>query len=140
MYHETFLIARTGSYRSHVALPYHVTDTHLHHSKSFLGGSVVKNLPANAGDSGLIPQSGISSGEGNGNPLQYSCLGNPTNRGSLMGCSAWSCKESDTTQRLNSNNTISNRCRLNHSTSNLAMGCWASISPTLYWKFWTTRC
>ena len=38
---------------------------------------MVKNLPANAGDVGLIPGSGRSPGEGNGNPLQYSCLGNP---------------------------------------------------------------
>ena len=48
------------------------------------GGSVVKNLPANAGDtedSGSIPRSGRSLGEGNGNPLQYSCLENPTDRG-----------------------------------------------------------
>ena len=43
----------------------------------FPGGSVVKNLPANAGDVDLIPGSGRSPGEGNGNPLQYSCLGNP---------------------------------------------------------------
>ena len=48
---------------------------------SFLGGSVVKNPPANAGDLGLIPGSGGSPGEGNGNPLQYSCLGNPMDRG-----------------------------------------------------------
>ena len=41
----------------------------------------VKNLPANAGDTGSIPGSGRSSGEGNGNPLQYSCLGNPMDRG-----------------------------------------------------------
>ena len=47
----------------------------------FPGGSVVKNLPANAGDTGLIPGSGRSSGVGNGNPLQYSCLGNPRDRG-----------------------------------------------------------
>ena len=40
-------------------------------------GSVLKNLPANTGDMGLIPGPGRSSGEGNGNPLQYSCLGNP---------------------------------------------------------------
>ena len=45
------------------------------------GGSVVKNLPANAGEIGLIPVSGRSPGEGNGNPLQYSCLGNPIVRG-----------------------------------------------------------
>ena len=44
-------------------------------------GSVVKNLPANAGDVGLIPGSGRSSGVGNGNPLQYSCLGNHMDRG-----------------------------------------------------------
>ena len=42
---------------------------------------MAKNPPGNAGDVGLIPGSGISSGEGNGNPLQYSCLGNPMDRG-----------------------------------------------------------
>ena len=47
----------------------------------FPGGSVVKNLLANAGDAGSIPGSGRSPGEGNGNPLQYSCLGNPMDRG-----------------------------------------------------------
>ena len=38
---------------------------------------MVKNLPANIGDVGSIPGSGKSSGEGNGNPLQFSCLGKP---------------------------------------------------------------
>ena len=47
----------------------------------FPGVSVVKNSPANAGDSGLIPGWGRSPREGNGNPLQYSCLGNPMDRG-----------------------------------------------------------
>ena len=47
----------------------------------FPSASVVKNMPANAGDGGLIPVSGRSPGEGNGNPLQYSCLGNPMDRG-----------------------------------------------------------
>ena len=47
----------------------------------FPGGSVVKNPPTNAGDMGLIPESGRSPGEGNGNPFQYSCLGNSMNRG-----------------------------------------------------------
>ena len=42
---------------------------------------MVKNLPANAGDTGLIPGLGRSPGEGNGNPLWYSCLGNPKDRG-----------------------------------------------------------
>ena len=41
----------------------------------------VKNLPANAGGAGSIPGSGRSIGEGNGNPLQYPCLGNPMDRG-----------------------------------------------------------
>ena len=40
-----------------------------------------KELPANAGEAGLIPGSGRSPGEGNGNPLQYSCLGNPMDKG-----------------------------------------------------------
>ena len=47
----------------------------------FPGGSVVKNLPANEGDVGSIPGSGRSPAEGNGNPLQYSYLGNPMDRG-----------------------------------------------------------
>ena len=42
---------------------------------------MVKNLPASVGDLGLIPGSGRSLGEGNGNPLQYSCLGNSMDRG-----------------------------------------------------------
>ena len=46
----------------------------------FPGGSVVKNS-ANPGDVGSIPGLGRSPGEGDGNPLQYSCLGNPVNRG-----------------------------------------------------------
>ena len=47
----------------------------------FPSGSVVKNLPDNEGDAGLIPGSKRSPGEGNGNPLQYSCLGNPMDKG-----------------------------------------------------------
>ena len=50
----------------------------------FPGGSAVKNLPAKAGDvgnPGLIPGSGRSPAEGNGNPPQYSCLDNPMGRG-----------------------------------------------------------
>ena len=52
--------------------------------ETFPGGSVVKNLPSNAGDLGLIPGSGRSPGEGNGYPLQYSWLGNLTDRGALQ--------------------------------------------------------
>jgi len=43
----------------------------------FPGGSVVKNLTSISGDAGLIPGLGRSHGEGNGNLLQYCCLGNP---------------------------------------------------------------
>ena len=49
--------------------------------KDFLGGSVVKNPPANAEDEGSIPGSGRSPGEGNGNILQYSSLEIPMDRG-----------------------------------------------------------
>ena len=47
----------------------------------FPGDSVAKNLPANAEEVGLIPGTGRSPGEGNGNPLQYSCLGKILDRG-----------------------------------------------------------
>ena len=47
----------------------------------FPGGSMVKNPPASAGDLNSIPVSGRSPGEGNGNSLQYSCLGNFMDRG-----------------------------------------------------------
>ena len=53
---------------------------------------MVKNLPANAGDVGLIPGSGRFPGEGNGYPFQYSCLENLIDRRSLMGYSPWGCK------------------------------------------------
>ena len=57
-------------------------------------GSVVKNLPANAEDTSSIPGLGRSPVEGNGNPLQYSCL---VNSRSLAGYSPWGCKDSDMT-------------------------------------------
>ena len=47
----------------------------------FPGGSVIKNLPANTGDAGSFPGLGRSPGGRNGNLLQYSCLGNPMDRG-----------------------------------------------------------
>ena len=50
-------------------------------SGGFSSGSAVKNLPANAGDVRPIPGLGRSPGEGNSKPLQYSCLGNPMDRG-----------------------------------------------------------
>ena len=49
----------------------------------------VKRLAYNAGDLGLIPGLGTSSGEGNGNPLQYSCLENPMDRGAWWATVHW---------------------------------------------------
>ena len=51
------------------------------HLEKLLGGSVGKASACNAGDPGSIPGSGRSSGEGNGNPLQHSCLENPMDKG-----------------------------------------------------------
>ena len=48
---------------------------------SFLGGSVIKNLSAKEEDTGLIPELGRFPGEGNGNPLQFSYLVNPMDKG-----------------------------------------------------------
>ena len=56
---------------------YRLLSSHL----GFPSGSLVKNLPANAGDLDSTPGSGRSPGEGNDNPLQYSCLENPMDRG-----------------------------------------------------------
>ena len=51
----------------------------------FSGGSVLKNLLVKAGEVGSIPGLGRYPGEGNGNPLQYYCLGNPMDKGHWMG-------------------------------------------------------
>ena len=61
---------------------------------------MVKNQPDNAGDLGSMPGWGRSPGEGNDNPLQYSCLENPMDRGAcpLAGYSPCGHKESDTTE------------------------------------------
>ena len=60
---------------------------------------MVKNLPANAGDLGLIPGSGRSAGKGNSNPLQYSCLENPMDRGDWP-ATVHGVAESDTAEGL----------------------------------------
>ena len=61
------------------------------------GGSYSKESTCNAEDMGLIPWSGRSPGEGNGNPLQYSCLGNPMDRGAWWATVHGVTKESDMT-------------------------------------------
>ena len=65
--------------------------------KGFPGGSVVKNLPVNAGEVGSILGLGRSPGEGNDSPLHYSWLGSSMDR-SLAGYSLWYYKKSDTTE------------------------------------------
>ena len=66
----------------------------------FPRGPEGKNPPANAGDVGLIPGSGRAPGEGSGNPLQYSCLGNSIDREALWAIVHGVAKESDTTQYI----------------------------------------
>ena len=63
----------------------------------FPGDSAVKNPPADAKDAGSIPGSARSPGEGNGNLLQYSCLGNPMDRGAWKATAQGVAKELDTT-------------------------------------------
>ena len=64
---------------------------------TFLVAQTAKNLPCSAGDLGLIPGLGGSPGKGNGNPLQYSCLGNPMDRGAWWATIHGVTKESDMT-------------------------------------------
>ena len=70
------------------------------------GGSVVKNLPAIAGDGGSISRLGRSPGEENGNPIQYSCLESPMDRGAWWAKVHGVTKESDVTEGLKSNNSL----------------------------------
>ena len=65
---------------------------------------MVTTLTASGGDSGMILGSGRSPGEGNGNPLQYSCLGNLMDRGAWQAILEGVAKELDRTQQLNNNN------------------------------------
>ena len=63
-----------------------------------LGGSAVKNLPANAEDTGSILESGRSPEEGNSNALWHSCLGNPMDRKAWRATVHGVAKESDTSE------------------------------------------
>ena len=69
--------------------------------KGFPSGSMVEYPLANAGDAGSAPGSGRYPGEGNGNPLQHPCLGNPMGRGAWPATAHGVAKESNTTERLN---------------------------------------
>ena len=65
--------------------------------RGFPGGSAVKKPPANAADGASVPGQGRSPGEGNGNSLQYSCLGNPVDRGAWRATDYGGHKELETT-------------------------------------------
>ena len=66
-------------------------------AKGLPGGSVVKNIPVNAGAAGSIPGLGRAPREGNGTPVQYSCLGDPTDREAWKATVHGVPKELDTT-------------------------------------------
>ena len=70
---------------------------------------MTKGLLVNAGDVDLIPRSGKFPGERNGNPLQYSFLGNPTDREAWRATVHRVAKDSDTTYRLNNGTTRTKR-------------------------------
>ena len=73
-----------------------------------VASQVVKNPPASAGDTGVIPNPGRSPEGGNGNPLQFSCLGNPTDIEAWQAAVGSITKELDNTERLNNSNEAEN--------------------------------
>ena len=73
---------------------------YVHRGATFLLAQMVKASAYNAGDLGSIPGLGRSPGEGNGNPLQFSCLENPMDRGAWQAIVHGGRKELDTTGRL----------------------------------------
>ena len=72
----------------------------------FHGGTMGRNLPANAGNTSLNPRLGTSPGEGNDNPLQQFCLGNPVNRESWWATVYGITKELDTTLQITTVNIL----------------------------------
>ena len=69
---------------------------------------MVKNPPASAGGLGLIPGSGRSPGGGHGNPLQYSCLENPMDRGAWRATVHGGAEQSDMTEQLSTHVVVIN--------------------------------
>ena len=80
----------------------------------FPGGSVVKDLPAGAGDMGLIPGWGRSPGGRNGSPLQYACLENPVDRG-VWQATAHGVTKSQTRLSAHTQTLLTSPARVNYS-------------------------
>ena len=103
--------------------------------KGFPGGSVLENLPASAGDSGdvgSIPGSGRVPREGNGNPLPYSCLEDPMDRGTWRATVHGVTKELDLTEHIGSQVSSSKNKICKYIDIYLATlhGLWDLSSPT----------
>ena len=78
---ENYLFSQVVSFNISIPSPFWLEFALCGLHAGFPGGSALENPPAGIGDAGSIPGSGRSPGEGNGNLLQYSCLGNPRDRG-----------------------------------------------------------
>ena len=106
----------------------------------FPAGSEGKESACNAGDPGSISGLERSSGEGNGNPLQYSCLENLMDGGAWQATAPWGRKESDTTQRLHFHSHFTtSTCHVLHTTSMSgyrAMGVFKWIKEILSLSSW----
>ena len=91
---------------------------------------MVKNLPANAGDTGSIPGSGKAHGEGNGNPIHCSYLRNPMDREAWQATVDRVTEESDMTQPLNSKHVVA--C------SSVVLGPyhWLCLFRLSHWRAW----
>ena len=88
--------------------------------EGFSGGVVVKNLPASAGDTGLIPGSGRCPGVGNGNSLQYACLENSMDSGIWQ--VTLSREELDTTVWLSTHTSVRDVCMQTWAKASLVRG------------------
>ena len=101
---NTVLLGNIGNYIQYPVINHHGKEYEKEYVyiciTDFPDGSDGKASAYNVGDLGLNPGSGRSSGEGNGNPLQYSCLENPVDGGAWLSYSVWCRKEWDTTERL----------------------------------------
>ena len=96
-------------------------DKHVSTIMGSSGDSAVKNLPANAGNMGSVPGSGRSPGRGIGNPLHYSCLENPTDRGAWQAIVHRVAKSRTRLKRLSTAHTEGITPKLSH---NINYGLW----------------